>query len=145
MKAFKQILILLTFSCCNLVFSQSSEQLKDSSYIFWQEGIRLGYNDYKGPSFPNSISVIAEIGLWTALDLPETTAPNVKDQFRFYIAPVFGKSTSHADSNDAALLEVNNIYFDICECCARTARKKLTKLNDSLLPYDNGNVQRLAQ
>jgi len=109
----------LTLTC------QTTYQVKDSTYIFWQEGTKINYKDYKGLSFPNRIPVIAEIGIWTVLDLPEKAEYN-SNPVHFYIAPLFDRNMSHADSNDLSLLAVNNIYFDISELCARYARKKMT-------------------
>jgi hypothetical protein len=126
-----QILYILIFFGILRVAGQTAIQIKDSTYIFWSDGIEIKYEDYKGPTFPNTIPVIAEIAIWTALDIPDSDESPFLP-ILFYIAPVFDRSTSHADTNDQALIDVNNIYFNISEICARTARKKMSTALDTL-------------
>lgn len=132
MRTLKRIFLFLALSCSSSLFSQAHYQINDTAYIFWQEGGRISFNDYKGASFPNNITVVGEFGVWTVLDLPEHPGTGLKKQAQFYIAPVFDKNMSHAASDDSLLIAFNNIYFDICEVCARGARKKMSVLADSL-------------
>lgn len=131
MQTKRQILHVLLFFGILRIAGQTAIQIKDSAYVFWRDGIAIKYEDYKGPSFPNTIPVIAEIAIWTALDIPDSDESHFLP-VRFYIAPVFDRSTSHADTNDQALIDVNNIYFNIGEICARTARKKMSVVLDTL-------------
>ena len=131
MQTKRQLLHILIFVGILKLAGQTAIQVNDSTYLFWRDGITIKYEDYKGPSFPNTIPVIAEIAIWTALDIPDSAESHYLP-VRFYIAPVFDRGNSHADTNDQALIDVNNIYFNISELCARTARKKMSSVLDSL-------------
>lgn len=131
MQTKRQILcFILCLGILNLA-GQSAIKITDSTHIFWREGVTIKYEDYRGPSFPNTIPVIAEIAIWTALDRPANDQ-NLFLPVHFYISPVFDRSSSHADTHDPALIAVNNIYFSISELCARKARKKMIAALDTL-------------
>lgn len=131
MHALKHIAFFLVLHSC-IVLGQSNYKTTDSVYLFWQEGVRIKYQDYKGPSFPNNIPVVAEVAIWTALDLPAKRVQTTENSMHFYIAALADRYRSHADLNDSAVIAIDNLYFDVAEICARDARKKISALPDSL-------------
>ncbi|MBC7748415.1 MAG: hypothetical protein H7Z76_07540, partial [Methylotenera sp.] len=50
---------------------------------------------------------------------------------KVYFAPAFEKTTSFYTSKDSLQIEMQNLYFDICEIWARWARKELKSYQDS--------------
>lgn len=134
----KLLLIFFLLLACFGSNSQSIKQLEDSTYIFWQPGISIGYKDYKGPSFPNGLIVVPEIAIWSALDLPENVEYKL-DRIRFHIAPVFDKYLSHADTNDKQLIGVGSVHFNIAEICARKARTMLVAALDTVSSYTSAS------
>lgn len=113
----------------SILFCQSDLLNQDSDYLFWQNGSRITFDDYK----VQHTGVHAELALWTVLDLPQNTSEMRPTQMRFYIAPVCARLMSRAETNDSLLIAVDNIYFDILELSARSARAKLYSLPDSLM------------
>lgn len=111
------------------IFCQSDLLNQESVYLFWQNGSRITFNDYK----VQNTGVHAELALWTVLDLPQNISELRPNLMKFYIAPVCVRQMSRAETNDSILIAVDNIYFDILELSARSARAKLNSLPDSLM------------
>lgn len=113
----------------SILFCQSVILNQGQEYLFWQNGSRITFDDYK----VQHTGVHAELALWTVLDLPQNISKVRPTQMRFYIAPVCDRLMSRAETNDSLLIAVDNIYFDILELSARSARAKLYSLPDSLM------------
>lgn len=115
-----------------LLTAQSTYPLTDSCFIFWQKSNRITSADFKIVPSMQSNPVAPSGALWTVLDLPKDSllAPAM---MRCYIAPVFDRTSSFAGADDSALVAASNIYFDICEVVARTARKRINDLPDSVI------------
>jgi hypothetical protein len=135
----KQIILFLSLFIGLTSYSQINYTTSDSIHIFWQPNIKIKYEDYQSKSSIEyeklmnkyGISAIASIGIWSILDIPKKKKDrNVKFE-KVYFAPAFDKTTSFARTDDSLQIEMQNLYFDICEIWARWARKELKHLQDS--------------
>lgn len=112
---------------------------EDSIHIFWQPEVKLTINVYQGKSNPTieklmtkyGISASASVGIWSVLDIPKKKNQRHNLYKKVYIAPAFEKTTSFYISKDSLQIEMQNLYFDICEIWARWARKELKSYQDS--------------
>jgi hypothetical protein len=120
-------------------FGQINYPTRDSVHIFWQPDLKLTYSDYKGPAVKEldellnkyQFSAAASVGVWSKLDIPKKKKDRAKQFEIVYFAPAFKSTSSYTRSNDSLQIEMQNLYFDICELCARWARKELKTLQDS--------------
>lgn len=129
------IVYLIILNCYGQVIDSTSS----NTHIFWQPELKLTYNDYKGQPTKKieemmqqyNFSAAASVGIWSILDTPKNKRDRYKKFEKVYFAPAFEKTTSFAKTNDTLQIEMQNLYFDICEIWARWARKELRKLQDS--------------
>ena len=124
-------------------FCHNKYQTTDSVHIFWQPETKLTIKDYQGDTISKIMDVLrkydfyssASVGIFTILDIPKKKRNRGKNPEIVYIAPAFEKTTSFTISNDTMQILMQNMFFDINELCARRARKKLQKLQDTLQAY----------
>ncbi|MFZ1675968.1 MAG: hypothetical protein WAT91_01780 [Saprospiraceae bacterium] len=121
-------------------FAQNNYPTSDSIHIFWQPGLIITFADYKGPLTQEmegfmkiyDVSVSASVGIWSILDIPKKKKDRYRKFEKVYFAPAFERTTSYAKSNDSLQIAMQNIYLDICELCARGARRELISIQDSM-------------
>ncbi len=126
---------MVTLSC----YGQVTDSTSSGTHIFWQPKLKLLYKDYKGQPINKieemmqkyGFSAAASVGIWSILDTPKNKKERYKKFEKVYFAPAFDKINSFAKTDDSLQIEMQNLYFDICEIWARWARKELTKLQDS--------------
>jgi hypothetical protein len=129
------ILILLSIN----VFGQNSFPTQNSTHIFWQPEVMLTIDDYQGKPTPEieklmekyGFSASASVGIWSVLDIPKKKSQRHKLFEKVYFAPAFEKTTSYYNSTDSLQIDMQNLYFDMCEIWARWARKELKSYQDS--------------
>lgn len=120
-------------------FCQTNYPTEDSTHIFWQPNVKLTFKDYQGKLTPElenlmnkyNFSASASVGIWSVLDIPKKKKDRYRKFEKVYFAPAFHKTTSFAKSDDTSQIEMQNLYFDICEVWARWARKELKTLLDT--------------
>jgi hypothetical protein len=134
-------LIIVTFLVLvsQSVIGQNNYQTSDETHIFWQPNTKITKDDYQGQ--PTSqvdnmmdeygFTASASVGIWSVLDIPKKKKDRYKKFEKVYFAPAFEKTTSYIRTNDSIQIEMQNLYFDICEVWARWARKELKALQDS--------------
>ena len=123
-----------------LTYGQSNYPTRDSVHIFWQADTKITKDDYLGPSTnlldtmmaAFDFSASASVGIWSVLDVPERKKDRNKKFEKVYFAPAFERTTSYKMTDDSLQIEMQNIYFDICELWARWARRELQSLQDSI-------------
>lgn len=128
------VILIVTQLIWSSNLAQSTYPTRDSTYIFWQPNLKIQFTDYKAAPHSATKPTIATVALWTALDLPEEK--DSEKQVKFYLAPVFDRSSSSTITDDSIKIAMQNTYLDICEIWARWARKKLNKLQDSITQAD---------
>jgi hypothetical protein len=129
------IVYFIILNCCGQVIDSAHS----NTHIFWQPELKITYNDYKGQPTNEveemmqkyNFSAAASVGIWSILDTPKNKRDRYKKFEKVYFAPAFEKTTSFSKTNDTLQIEMQNLYFDICEIWARWARKELRKLQDS--------------
>jgi hypothetical protein len=112
---------------------------RDSIHIFWQPGLKITFNDYKGSPTAQTqeimdkydISVMASVGIWSVLDTPKKKRDRYRKFEKVYFAPAFERTTSYARTNDSIQIAIQNTYLDICEIWARWARQQLQSWQDT--------------
>ena len=128
-------LILYGLTCIGQIQYPTS----DSTHIFWQPGVKITLQDYKGKPIQQieelmekyDFSASASVGIWSVLDCPKRVRDRYTKFEKVYFAPAFEKTTSYSKTEDKQQIEMQNLYFDICELWARWARKELRTLQDS--------------
>lgn len=125
-------------------FAQVNYPTQDSAYIFWQPGITLTYNDFRGDTVGGKytewykkvgLQSEAYIGIWSILDVPKKKKDRGRKLEKVYIAPAFDKAASYAITNDTTQIAIQQVYFDIAETWARWARQQLSRYQDSMKGY----------
>ncbi|SEW00155.1 hypothetical protein SAMN05428988_1147 [Chitinophaga sp. YR573] len=125
-------------------FAQVNYPTHDSAYIFWQPGITLTYNDFRGDTVGGKYTELykkvglqseAYIGLWSILDVPKKKKDRGRKLEKVYVAPAFDKTASYAITNDTMEIAIQQVYFDIAETWARWARQQLSRYQDSMKGY----------
>jgi hypothetical protein len=125
-------------------FAQVNYPTRDSAYIFWQPGVSLTYNDFRGDTIGGKyterykkagLQVDAYIGIWSILDIPKKKKDRGRKLEKVYIAPAFDKTASFAITNDTMQVVMQQVYFDIAETWARWARQKLSMYQDTMKGY----------
>ena len=136
----KTILISGFFILWGLIcFGQVSYPTRDSVHIFWQPGLKITDQDYKGTPQKQidelmakyEFSASASVGIWSILDMPEKKKDRYKKFEKVYFAPAFERTTSYTKTDDTLQIAMQNTYLDICEIWARWARKQLSNIQDS--------------
>lgn len=136
----KQTNITTFLALCSLMCgAQPIYSTSDSIHIFWQPSTKITKDDYLGQ--PTSqvdkmmdeygFTASASVGIWSVLDIPKKKRDRIKKFEKVYFAPAFEKTTSYIRTNDSIQIEMQNLYFDICELWARWARKELKTLQDT--------------
>jgi hypothetical protein len=133
------ISVTIFYLTATLCIGQPSYPTQDSVHIFWQPDVKLTSKDYQGQPTSNieelmkkyDFSASASVGIWSILDIPQRKKDRDRKFEKVYFAPAFEKTTSFTKSDDSLQIEMQNLYFDICEVWARWARKKLKSLQDS--------------
>lgn len=134
-------LFIVMFFCIYLKGeSQNNHTLSDSNHFCWQPGMAITHDDYRGALTQEveqlmtqyDFTASASMGIWSILDIPKKEKDRYKKFEKVYFAPVFERNTSYAQSNDSRQIEMQNLYFDICELSARWARRELNSLQDSM-------------
>jgi len=125
-------------------FAQVNYPTHDDAYIFWQPGITLTYNDFRGDTVGGKyterhkeIGLQAQpyIGIWSILDVPKKKKDQGRKLEKVYIAPAFDKTASYVITNDTMQMAIQQVHFDIAETWARWARQQLSKYQDSMKGY----------
>lgn len=125
-------------------FAQFNYPTQDSAYIFWQPGITLTYNDYRGDTVGGKytewykkvgLQSEAYIGIWSILDVPKKKKDRGRKLEKVYVVPAFDKTASYAIINDTMQIAINQVYFDIAEIWARWARQQLSMYQDTMKGY----------
>lgn len=120
-------------------FGQGTYPTRDSIHIFWQPGLKITYQDYRGSSQKQmdelmdkyGFSATAYVGIWSILDIPKKRKDRYKKYEKVYFAPAFERTTSYTRTNDSLQIFMQNTFLDICEIWARWAREQLTRIQDS--------------
>lgn len=118
---------------------QNNYQISNDTHIFWQPNTKITKVDYQGQPIDQASKMMdkygftasASIGIWSVLDIPKKKKDRYKKFEKVYFAPAFEKTTSFLRTDDTIQIEMQNLYFDICEVWARWARKQLKGLQDS--------------
>jgi len=113
---------------------------RDSVHILWQPNVKITFEDYLLKEPQEEIEILMEkydfsasacVGIWTILDIPEMSKKK-KERYRqyekVYLAPAFERTCSYAQTNDSLQIEMQNLYFDMCEFWTRWARRELDSL-----------------
>jgi hypothetical protein len=95
--------------------------------------------DYQGKISPEvekimtdyNLTASASVGIWSVLDIPKKKKDRYTNYEIAYFVPAFDKATSSLKTTDTIQIEIQNLYFDICELSARFARKELKELQDT--------------
>ena len=132
-------LLFLFILCHPAVYGQSKFLTRDSTHIFWQPGLKIGLEDYRGDTTHQVMNLMrkydfrasASIGVWSVMDIPKKPKQRKRKPEKIYIAPAFERTTSFALTDDPMELEIQNTYLDICEIWARWARERLDFISDS--------------
>ncbi|MRI63942.1 hypothetical protein EDM00_08075 [Ornithobacterium rhinotracheale] len=106
------------------------------SHMFWQPETKITIDDYQGNPNPEvekinnkyGIAASSSVGIWSVLDIPKRKRDRLRKFEKVYIAPAFEKTTSYYTKRDTLEIAKQNLYFDICEVCARIARKMFSEL-----------------
>ncbi|WP_310558367.1 hypothetical protein [Flavobacterium sp.] len=122
-----------------VVIGQNGYLTSNEAHILWQPNTKITKTDYQGQ--PTSqvdkmmdeygFTASASVGLWSVLDIPKKKKDRYKKFEKVYFAPAFEKTTSYIRTNDSLQIEMQNLYFDICEVWARWARKELKVFQDA--------------
>ena len=139
-KSMKKVGTIILFLLIGLTSFSQEYPTRDSVHIFWQPSVKITYNDYllgepqaemKTLMEKYDFSADARVGIWATLDVPEVPKKK-KERYRqyekVYFAPAFERTTSFAQTNDTLQIEIQNLYFDMCEFWARWARRELDSL-----------------
>lgn len=125
-------------------FAQVNYPTQDNAHIFWQPGITLTYNDFRGDTVGGKyterykeigLQAQSYIGIWSILDVPKKKKDRGRKLEKVYIAPAFDKTASYVITNDTIQMAIQQVYFDIAETWARWARQQLSKYQDSMKGY----------
>jgi hypothetical protein len=135
----KFLIIMAIFWKSPNCYGQVIDSTKNATHIFWQPDLELTYKDYKGTPMQAIVedmrkygySASASTGIWSILDIPKRKGERTRKFEKVYIAPAFEKTTSFAKTEDTLQIQMQNLYFDICEIWARSARKQLKAWQDS--------------
>lgn len=121
------------------VIGQNGYETSNETHILWQSDTRITKEDYQGQ--PTSqvdkmmdeygFTAAASVGLWSVVDIPKKKKDRYKKFEKVYFAPAFEKTTSYIRTDDSLQIEMQNIYFDMCEVWARWARRELKALQDT--------------
>lgn len=120
-------------------FGQVNYPTRDSIHIFWQPNLKITLKDYKGIPQKDveetmdkyNLTACAYVAIWSILDIPEKKRDRYKKFEKVYFAPAFNRTNSFSKTNDTLQIAMENTYLDICEICARWARKKLSEIQDT--------------
>jgi hypothetical protein len=123
--------------------AQTTYPTQDNIHIFWQPGIKLTINDFKGDTAGRykesyksvGIKAMGYIGIWSILNVPKKKKDRGNKLEKVYIAPAFDKAASYIFSNDPTQTSIQEVYFDIAETWARWGRKQLQSYQDSMRGY----------
>ena len=104
-----------------------------------QPNVKLTKLDYQGKITPEvektmtdyNLTASASVGVWSVLDIPKKKKDRYKKYEIAYFAPAFDRVTSSLKTTDTIQIEMQNLYFDICELSARFARKELKEFQDT--------------
>jgi len=142
MKKTLQILFLLIST---IVVGQDIKHLKNNTYIFWQENIKLKASDFHndGKDIPNAVKycdttglcTVGAFGLFAVLDIPKKKRKRGKLKEKVYIVPAFDIAKSYRIKNDSLGVEKQQIVFNIYELSARWMRRELKKLSETMNVY----------
>ncbi len=123
----------------------SAQDCRTETHIFWQPGSLLEAGDFhrmKAPSekerrYCDSIGLctVAYLGLWYKVDVPKRKRDRGKQSEKVYIVPAFEIGTSYRIGDTSAGVLEQQVVFDIHEYAARSARRDLKELHDSIPGY----------
>ena len=136
----KKVGTIILFLLIGLTGFSQEYPTRDSVHILWQPNVKITFNDYLLKEPQEEIKTLMEkydfsasacVGIWSILDVPEV--PKKKKEWyrkyeKVYFAPAFERTTSFAQTNDTLQIEIQNLYFDMCEFWARWARRELDSL-----------------
>lgn len=135
----KNLLLLLSLSLTLNCLAQEKPITSTERHIFWQPNVKLTRLDYQGKISPEvekimtdyNLTALASVGIWSVLDIPKKKKDRYTNYEIAYFVPAFDKATSSLKTIDTIQIEIQNLYFDICELSARFARKELKELQDT--------------
>jgi hypothetical protein len=141
------ILILNLVLCLQLgcssttnIHNKANNKNKDCDFIYWKPNVKITYKDFNKDSSDTTFqkyhkkygfNVLAAIQLMKVLDIPKDDEDYILFD-KVYIAPAFCKKHSITLTQDSVDIAKQLLYFDICECFARLARKEFKLWQDSL-------------
>ena len=115
---------------------QNDYPTSNETHIFWQPDIKITKNDYQGKPTIRGDEIMDEYGITSSasvgIDIPKKKKDRYRKFEKVYFAPAFEKTTSYIRTDDSLQIEMQNLYFDICEVWARWARKELQSLQDKM-------------
>lgn len=136
-----KLTILLCLMLVNqVVIGQQEYPTSTDTHIFWQPDTKITKDDYRGVATSQTekfaqeygITVHASVGIWSILDIPKNKRDRYRKYEKVYFAPAFERTTSYAATADSLQIEMQNLYFDMCEFWARWARRELQSYQDAL-------------
>jgi hypothetical protein len=80
----------------------------------------------------HQFSASASVGIWSVLDYSKNKRERSRQYEKAYFAPAFDRTTSFVKTDDSIQVKMQNTFLDICEICARWARKELKMVQDSM-------------
>ena len=138
----RSILFASLIALYNLALAQDSLSTRSETHIFWQPGERLMPGDFQGTIDYNSkkhaycdslkMCTIASVGVFGILDVPKNKRKRGKLFEKVYFAPAFQIDESVFYPHDSIGLVKQQVVFDIYELSARSARKQLKSIVDSI-------------
>ena len=123
------IILILSCSSIDLVYSQNEYVIESKTHIFWQTNRKLSITDFQGGSSTDSTynedkelgrTVFPCLGIFLKVDIPKNYRKNKHE--KVYFAPAFQKSCSFLMDNDTSNFRDAQIQFDMYELATRVAR-----------------------
>lgn len=137
-----KLIILFCFVFVNqALIGQQEYPTSTDTHVFWQPNTKITKDDYRGVATSQTekfareygITAFASVGIWSVLDIPKKKKDRYRKYEKVYFAPAFERTTSYvAITVDSLQIEMQNLYFDMCELWARWARRELQSYQDSL-------------
>lgn len=133
------ITVILFVLASQAAIGQNGYLTSNATHIMWQPDTKISKTDYQGKATSQVDDMMDEygftasssVGIWSTIDIPKKKKDRSKKYEKVYFAPAFEKTTSCIRTDDSLQIEMQNLYFDICEVWARWARRELRALQDS--------------
>jgi hypothetical protein len=123
MNGFKLFFLILTFVSFSSVAQQLPERENDT-LIVWTEDRKLQWSDFNPLELEGNKAATSDIGI----DI--LTVSSSKGGFEHEVFSYFLKRSSSTATDDAGVLNHEQVHFDIAELYARKIRQKLHQIRD---------------